>query len=209
MTFPLMPVMMPSSKVPTVEFKASSSGNLGGTFTIGSPSSEDRFVVFVTSNQVGNVDLTSCTMNGVAASVASSRNASFACAPIPTGSTVNIVTNYASGGGTSTEYAGFVYVVYGLESPVWRYAGLSISGTLASLTVPVPESGLIFSPVQISNDKSSVAFSSGMTLDVNRLNGTSSRMAAAHHNAFPATSTYTLTCRVSDGAASMGAGVLR
>lgn len=209
MTFPLMPFMLPSSgKAPTAALAAFRSGNVGGSFTIGAPTSAERFVVYATSNQNGPVNLTSCTMNGIAAQIANAGNASFACAKIPTGTTVDIATTYSVGGGTGSSYIGGVYVVYDLESPAWRQVAFNI-GNPSSASLLVPEKGLIIAPVQISNDNQSAVFSTGMTRDANGDNGNSYGFAMAHHNAFLSSASYSVTCAVSSGTCFMGAGVLR
>jgi hypothetical protein len=212
MSFPLMPNIMPQSPViPTTAYVSFSATNQGGTFTVPSPTSANRFIVYVTTNQTGSVSLTSCTIAGVAASVASSGNASFACALVPTGTSIVITPTYASGAGTSTAYTSAVYVAYDLESPIWMAVGFN-AGNAASVTLTVPEKGLVFVPVQADNDNQTVTFSSPITSDVDGNNGASRGYASGHANAFTSGQSYTATASI--GTANglgcyMGVGVLR
>jgi len=212
MTFPLMPTMVPAFiSTPTVTYVTHSSTNLGGTFTVPSPTSTNRFIVYVTSNQNGTVNLASCTMNGIVASVASSGNASFACAAVPTGTSIVITPTYVSGGTSGTSSTSSVYVVYGLESTIWRSVAFN-AGNPATASVLVPENGIILAPVQIDNDNQTALFTTGMTKDVDADNGSSRGLAHAHHNAFTSAQAYTVTCTVSttNGVGNyMGVGVLR
>lgn len=207
-----MPNIMPQSPVtPTAAYVSFSATNQGGTFTVPSPTSANRFIVYVTTNQSGTVSLTSCTIAGVAASVASSGNASFACALVPTGTSIVITPTYASGAGTGTAYTSAVYVAYDLESPIWRAVGFN-AGNAASVTLTVPENGLVFVPVQADNDNQTVTFSSPITRDVNGNNGASRGYASGHANAFTSGQSYTTTASI--GTANglgcyMGVGVLR
>jgi len=196
---------------PTASFVDISATNQGGTYTVPSPTSANRFIVYVTSNQGGAVSLTSCTIAGVNASVANSGNASFACALVPTGTSITISTVYAFGGGTGSGDISAVYVAYDLESPVWRSVGFN-AGNPASATVLVPEKGLVFAPVQVDNDNQSVSFAAGMVRDANGNNGPSRGYASAHRNASTFSQYFTSTAVVgtTNGVGCyMGVGVLR
>lgn len=212
MTFPLMPCVSPQSPLtPTASFVSRNSSNQGGTFTVPSPTSDNRFIVYVTSNQSGTVSLTSCTIAGVAASVASSGNASFACALVPSGTSITIATTYASGGGTGTSYNSGLYIVYDLESPIWRAVGFD-AGNAASVTLTVPEKGLLFAPVQVDNDGQSCTFSSPIIRDANGDNGASRGYANGHANAFTSGQSYTATASIGTPnglGCYMGVGILR
>ncbi|CAB4189847.1 hypothetical protein UFOVP1202_12 [uncultured Caudovirales phage] len=219
MSFPLSPVVT-FSGTPTVAYADVSSSNSGGTFTVPSPTQADRYIIYVTARSSTGVSLTSCTMNGRAAQVASSGVSSFACAKVPTGTSIDIVTNYFSGAGSGSSYCGFVYVAYGLESPIWRDVGYDIgagsgSANAASELVTVPEGGLVFAPTWVDNDNQSATYSANLTRDVNADNGSSFGLACAHARAVTTTGGsdfFTATCYI--GTANslgcyMGVGVLR
>lgn len=206
------------SRTPTVEYVTTTPGNNGGTVTVPSPTEADRYIIYVTARSATGVSLTSCTMNGIAAEVASSGVSSFACAKVPTGTSIVISTTYAAGGGTGSSYCGFVYVAYGLESPIWRAVNYNI-GNPASATVTVPEGGLVFAPAWIDNDGQSPAFTEnsgqGIVRDIETDNGNSFGLASAHVNALTTTGgddNLNVTCQITTANGSgcyMGLGVLR
>ena len=212
MSFPIMPNVVSSFlKKPTVQYVSNHSDNRGGTFTVPAPTSPNRYVIYVTSNQSNDVALQSCTMNGITASVASMGNASFACALVPTGTNITITPVYSSGAGNGSSYTGVVYVAYDLESPIWRSVGFNI-GNPASVAVNALEGCIILAPAQLDNDNQSASFATGMVRDFNSDNGYSLGQASAHHDAFDRDQSYTVTCRigVTNGTGCfLGVGVLR
>ena len=208
------------SRTPTVEYVTTTGGNNGGTVTVPSPTEADRYIIYVTARSSTGVSLTSCTIGGIAAEVASSGVSSFACAKVPTGTSIVISTTYASGSGSGSSYCGFVYVAYGLESPIWREVGYDIgSGSGAAgraiAAVTVPEGGLVFTPTWIDNDGQSATYSANLTRDVNADNGASFGLASAHADAVVTVGgddTFTATCQITTAnslGCYMGVGVLR
>jgi hypothetical protein len=134
-------------------------------------------------------------MNGIAAEVASDGVSSFACAKVPTGTSIVISTTYASGSGSGSSYCGFVYVAYGLESPIWRSVSYDIGGGSGSVNgafvgITVPEGGLLFAPAWIDNDGQSPTYTlAGVSVntiirDVESDNGNSFGLACAHASDF-------------------------
>jgi hypothetical protein len=212
MIFPVMPNVVSSSLIkPTVQYVSNHSDNRGGTFTVPAPVSPRRYVIYVTSNQSNDVALQSCTINGIQASVASMGNASFACALVPTGTSMTITPVYSSGAGGGSSYTGVVYVAYDLESPIWRFVGFNI-GNSASVTLTALESSILLAPAQLDNDNQSASFATGMVRDFNSDNGSSYGQASAHHDAFASDQTYTVTCRIgtTNGTGCfLGVGMLR
>jgi hypothetical protein len=208
------------SRTPTVEYVTTTGGNTGGTVTVPSPTESDRYIIYVTARSSTGVSLTSCTIGGISAEVASSGVSSFACAKVPTGTSIVISTTYASGGGSGSSYCGFVYVAYGLESPIWRDVGYDIgSGSgyagRASEIVNVPEGGLVFTPTWVDNDNQSATYSANLTRDVNDNNGASYGLASAHADAVVTVGgdeNFIATCQIATAnslGCYMGVGVLR
>ena len=208
------------SRTPTVAYVTTTGGNDGGTVTVPSPTEADRYIIYVTARSSTGVSLTSCTIGGIAAEVASSGVSSFACAKVPTGTSIVISTTYASGSGSGSSYCGFVYVAYGLESPIWRDVGYDIGSGSGSAgqaieLVTVPEGGLVFAPTWVDNDNQSASYSANLTRDVNANNGASFGLACAHADAVTTVGGddfFYATCSI--GTANslgcyMGVGVLR
>jgi hypothetical protein len=208
------------SRTPTVQYVTTTAGNNGGTVTVPSPTEADRYIIYVTARSSIGVYLASCTMNGIAAEVASIGVSSFACAKVPTGTSIVISTTYDTGSGTGSSYCGFVYVAYGLESPIWRDIGYDIgagsgSANAATELVTVPEGGLVFAPAWIDNDGQSPTYSSNLIRDVESDNGNSYGLACAHANAVTTdggSDFFTATCYITTAnslGCYMGVGVLR
>lgn len=203
MTFPLMPNPTTFAPDPTVTYLiAGGSANLSRSAT--STESADRYIVFISSGSTTSV-LSSCLINGVAAELANSGNASFACAYVPTGTTVTAVPTFSSGSTGSSSMAA-LYAVYGLESPTWRSVTFG-SGNPASANITIPQSGLIFAPVWLNNDNQSPVFTNA-TLDFETNNGNSFGLATGHRDASDA-GTYTVSVSVGAGTLYMGLGCLR
>lgn len=203
MTFPLMPNPTTFAPNPTVTYlTAGGSGNLSRSAT--STEAANRFIVFAASGSTTSV-LSSCLINGVAAQLANSGNSSFACAFVPTGTTVTAVPTFSSGS-TGSSSMSALYAVYGLESPIWRSVTFG-SGNPASASITIPQGGLIFAPVWLNNDNQAPVFTNA-TLDFETNNGNSFGLATGHRDASDA-GTYTVSVSVGSGTLYMGLGCLR
>jgi hypothetical protein len=204
MSFPLMPNPTPFAPVPTVTYlTAGGSANLSKSAT--STEAENRYIVFAASGSTTSV-LSSCLINGVAAELANSGNASFACAYVPTGTTVTAVPTFSSGSTGSSSMAA-LYAVYGLESPIWRSVTFGSGPLSASASITIPQDGLIFAPVWLNNDNQAPVFTNA-TLDFEGNNGNSFGLATGHRDASDA-GTYTVSVSVGSGTLYMGLGCLR
>jgi hypothetical protein len=204
MTFPLMPVVPPFSKIPTVTYLAGFPFGNASTRSASSTEANDRFIVYIGSTNTTAV-MTSCLINGVAAEVANSGAASFACAYVPTGTTVTAVPTFSVGGTTGSSGMAAMYAVYGLESPIWRSVTYN-SGAPSSASIVIPQDGLIFVPVWLNNDNQSPAFT-GATRDAEGDNGSSYGWATGHRDASDA-GTYTVSVAAT-ATMYMGLGCLR
>lgn len=199
-----MPNPTPFAPVPTVTYlTAGGSANLSRSAT--STEAADRYIVFIASGSTTSV-LSSCLINGVATELANSGNASFACAYVPTGTTVTAVPTFSSGSTGSSSMAA-LYAVYGLESPIWRSATFGSGPLSASASITIPQGGLIFAPVWLNNDNQTPAFTNA-TLDFEGNNGNSFGLATGHRDASDA-GTYTVSVSVGSGTLYMGLGCLR
>ena len=199
-----MPTPYPFSPVPTVTYLDGFPFGNASTRSATSTPAENRFVVYIASTNTTAV-MTSCLINGVAAKVANSGAASFACAYVPTGTTVTAVPTFSSGGTTGSSGMAALYAVYGLESPIWRSVAFN-SGSPASTSITIPQDGLIFVPVWLNNDNQSPAFT-GATRDAEGDNGSSNGWATGHRDA-SAAGTYTVSVAAS-ATMYMGLGCLR
>jgi hypothetical protein len=198
-----MPNPTTFSPIPTVTYlTAGGSANLSRSAT--STEAGNRYIVFAASGSTTSV-LSSCLINGVAAELANSGNASFACAYVPTGTTVTAVPTFSSGS-TGSSSMSALYAVYGLESPTWRSVTFD-SGAPASASITIPQDGLIFAPVWLNNDNQTPVFT-GVTLDFESDNGNSFGLATGHRDASDA-GTYTVSVSVGAGTLYMGLGCLR
>lgn len=204
MTFPLMPNPTTFAPNPTVTYLTANSGN-ADVVSATSTAAADRFIVFVSSASATAV-MSSCSINGVAAQVANSGNATFACAYVPTGTTVTATPTFSSGGTTGSSGMSALYAVYGLESPIWRSVTFD-SGAPASASITIPQGGLIFAPVWLNNDNQTPVFTNA-TLDFETDNGNSFGLATGHRDASNA-GTYTVSVSVGSGTLYMGLGCLR
>ena len=204
MTFPLMPNPTTFLPNPTVTYLTANGGN-ADVVSATSTAAANRFIVFVSSASAPAV-MSSCSINGVAAEVANSGNATFACAYVPTGTTVTATPTFSSGGTTGSSGMSALYAVYGLESPIWRSVAFD-SGAPASDSITIPQGGLIFAPVWLNNDNQTPVFT-GATLDFESDNGNSYGLAVGHRNASDA-GTYTVSVSVGSGTLYMGLGCLR
>jgi len=203
MTFPLMPNPTTFAPNPTVTYLAAGgSANLSRSAT--STEAADRYIVFIASGSTTSV-LSSCSINGVSSQIANSGNSSFACAYVPTGTTVTAVPTFSSGS-TGSSSMSALYAVYGLESPIWRSVTFG-SGNPASASITIPQGGLIFAPVWLNNDNQNPVFT-GVTLDFEGNNGNSFGLATGHRDASDA-GTYTVSVSVGSGTLYMGLGCLR
>ena len=204
MSFPLMPNTTTFARDPTVTYlTAGGSANLSKSAT--STEAADRYIVFIASGSTTSV-LSSCLINGVAAELANSGNASFACAFVPTGTTVTAVPTFSSGSTGSSSMAA-LYAVYGLESPIWRSATFSSGATSTSASISIPQGGLIFVPVWLNNDGQNPVFTNA-TRDFESDNGNSFGLATGHRDA-SAGGAYTVSVSVGVGTLYMGLGCLR
>ena len=204
MPFPLMPVVPPFSKIPTVTYLAGFQFGNASTRSASSTEANDRFIVYIASTNTTAL-MTSCLINGVAAQVTNSGAASFACAYVPTGTTVTADPTFSVGGTTGSSGMAALYAVYGLESPIWRSVTFN-SGSPSSASIAIPQDGLIFVPVWLNNDSQSPAFT-GATRDGEGDNGSSYGWATGHRNASDA-GTYTVSVSAS-ATMYMGLGCLR
>lgn len=185
-----MPQVVPFSPVPTVSFLAGFAYGNASTRSATSTPAENRFVVYIASTNTTAV-MTSCLINGVAAEVANSGAASFACAYVPTGTTVTADPTFSVGGTTGSSGMSALYAVYGLESPIWRSVNFGEGSNIASASITIPQDGLIFVPVQLNNDNQSPAFTNA-TRDAEGDNGGSYGWATGHRDA-SAAGTYTVS----------------
>lgn len=199
-----MPQVVPFSPVPTVDYLAGFAFGNASTRSATSTPAENRFVVYIASTNTTAV-MTSCLINGVAAEVANSGAASFACAYVPTGTTVTADPTFSVGGTTGSSGMSALYAVYGLESPIWRAVAYD-SGSPSSASITIPQDGLIFVPVWLSNDNQSPAFTNA-TRDAEGDNGSSYGWATGHRDA-SAAGTYTVSVSASS-TMYMGLGCLR
>jgi len=204
MSFPLMPFANPISPVPTVTYLDGFPYGNASTRSATSTPAENRFIVYIGSTNTTAV-MTSCLINGVAAEVANSGAASFACAYVPTGTTVTADPTFSVGGTTGSSGMAAMYAVYGLESPIWRSVTYD-SGAPSSASIVIPQDGLIFVPVWLNNDSQSPAFT-GATRDGEGDNGNSYGWATGHRDA-SAAGTYTVSVSAS-ATMYMGLGCLR
>jgi len=204
MTFPLMPNPTTFAPNPTVTYlTAGGSANLSRSAT--STEAADRYIVFIASGSTTSV-LSSCSINGVSSQIANSGNASFACAFVPTGTTVTAVPTFSSGS-TGSSSMSALYAVYGLESPIWRSVTFGSGPLSASASITIPQGGLIFAPVWLNNDNQNPVFT-GVTLDFEGNNGNSFGLATGHRDASDA-GTYTVSVSIGSGTLYMGLGCLR
>lgn len=199
-----MPQVVPFSPVPTVDYLAGFAYGNASTRSATSTPAENRFVVYIASTNTTAV-MTSCLINGVAAEVANSGAASFACAYVPTGTTVTADPTFSVGGTTGSSGMSALYAVYGLESPIWRAVAYD-SGSPSSASITIPQDGLIFVPVWLNNDNQSPAFTNA-TRDAEGDNGSSLGWATGHRDA-SAAGTYTVSVSAS-ATMYMGLGCLR
>ena len=189
---------------PTVTYlTAGGSANLSRSAT--STEAADRYIVFIASGSTTSV-LSSCSINGVSSQIANSGNASFACAFVPTGTTVTAVPTFSSGS-TGSSSMSALYAVYGLESPIWRSVTFGSGPLSASASITIPQGGLIFAPVWLNNDNQNPVFT-GVTLDFEGNNGNSFGLATGHRDASDA-GTYTVSVSIGSGTLYMGLGCLR
>lgn len=205
MTFPLMPNTTTFAPEPTVTYLTANGGN-ADVVSATSTEAADRFIVFVSSASATAV-MSSCSINGVAAQVANSGNATFACAYVPTGTTVTATPTFSSGGTTTSSGMSALYAVYGLESPIWRSATFSSGATSTSASITIPQGGLIFVPVWLNNDGQNPVFTNA-TRDFESDNGNSFGLATGHRDA-SAGGAYTVSVSVAVGTLYMGLGCLR
>lgn len=204
MSFPIMPQVIPFSPIPTVTYLDGFPYGNASTRSATSTPAENRFIVYVASTNTTAL-MTSCLINGVAAEVANSGAASFACAHVPTGTTVTADPTFSVGGTTGSSGMAAMYAVYGLESPIWRSVTYN-SGSPSSASIYIPQDGVLFVPVWLNNDNQSPAFT-GATRDAEGDNGSSLGWATGHRDASDA-GIYTVS--VSAAATMyMGLGVLR
>ena len=211
MSFPLMPMVSPFSTVPTVTFLSAFTTGNSPVRSASSTAASNRFIVLATSCAT-NAVMTSCSINGVAAEVANSGGASFACAFVPTGATVTATPVFSSGGVANTTGMAALYAVYGLESPVWRGTAYNQSNyvypypSTATTSIFIPQSGVLFAPTWMNNDNQSPTFTNA-TLDFESDNGGGYGLATGHRDASnEATYTVSITAYAE---LHMGLGVLR
>lgn len=199
-----MPQPVPFSPVPTVTYLDGFPFGNASTRSATSTPADNRFIVYIASTNTTAL-MTSCLINGVAAEVANSGAASFACAYVPTGTTVTADPTFSVGGTTGSSGMSAMYAVYGLESPIWRSVTYD-SGAPSSASITIPQDGLIFVPVWLNNDNQSPAFT-GATRDAEGDNGSSYGWATGHRDASDA-GTYTVSVSAS-ATMYMGLGCLR
>lgn len=202
-----MPIVQPYSTVPTVTFlSAFTSGNSPARSASSSPAT-NRFIALVTSCQTTAV-MSSCTINGVAAEVANSGNASFACAYVPTGTTVTATPTFSSGGVIDTTGMAALYAIYGLESPIWRSVTFETARAPSAL-ITIPQWGVIMVPMQLNNDNQNPTMGNA-TLDFESDNGGGRGLATGHRDASDAGS-YIVSIANTDVYTTcyMGLGALR
>ena len=202
-----MPFTGHVSTVPTVTFLSAFANGNSPVRSASSTPAPDRFIVFITSCQTTAV-MSSCSINGVGASVANSGGASFACAYVPTGSTVTATPTFSSGGTSTSSGMAALYAVYGLESPIWRSVNFVSGVGPQSASITIPDYGVIMVPVQFNNDGLSPTLT-GATLDFESDNGGGQGLATGHRDASVA-ATYTISLggfSISTG--YMGLGALR
>lgn len=202
-----MPVVANFSSIPTVTFLSAYTLGNSPARTATSTAASNRFIVFVTSASATAV-MSSCSINGVSASVANSGSASFACAYVPTGSSITATPTFSSGGVATAFGMAAMYAVYGLESSVWRATAFNAASFGASATVSIPQDGVLFAPVWLDNDNQSPGFTNA-TLDFESDNGGGAGLATGHRDASPGGS-YTVSIFAGFSTQlRMGLGVLR